>query len=360
MGCSGGMQSNNIVHWFNPGYEASLDKKIIHYTPTRQVSQFRRDCAPLPLYLSKEGERVLVSSEVDVCHHPAFITELTSVEQIIPWGWAPEVLAKSQSVTCGVDEMCYWGSRERSVELWGRVKEKMQLLMPKKHLDPSLVPPILVNADKEVITKQGAYVTKKLFSSSGRGVLFHTVTESHPLCLSRGVILEEKLDIVEDFALEFSRDQEGRITYLGVSLFSTRSGKYLGNRLHSDFIFPPPSLDLYIQAVGNALEEFPLGAYTGLFGVDTALYRKSDGGLAIAPLIELNLRPTMGHLALALEERLPRSAAFEIHYKDFPRLNGLTPLYSYSEEEVKSLPAGHYLLTPLFESTRFIATVTIE
>jgi hypothetical protein len=43
---------------------------------------------------------------------------------------------------------------------------------------------------------------------------------------------------------------------------------------------------------------------SGNFGVDAFVYRDPNGELAIKPMVELNPRTTMGHVALNLEKRL--------------------------------------------------------
>ena len=44
--------------------------------------------------------------------------------------------------------------------------------------------------------------------------------------------------------------------------------------------------------------------FEGPFGVDAMVYRDADGDLKIKPIVELNPRMTMGHVALALERKL--------------------------------------------------------
>ena len=44
--------------------------------------------------------------------------------------------------------------------------------------------------------------------------------------------------------------------------------------------------------------------FTGYFGVDTLVFADTDGELKVKPLVELNPRMTMGHVALNLKKRL--------------------------------------------------------
>jgi hypothetical protein len=48
--------------------------------------------------------------------------------------------------------------------------------------------------------------------------------------------------------------------------------------------------------------------FAGYFGVDALAYQDEHGELKIKPLVELNPRMTMGHVALSLEKRLAPGA----------------------------------------------------
>ena len=60
-------------------------------------------------------------------------------------------------------------------------------------------------------------------------------------------------------------------------------------------------LTLLIDEVGTSCTTLLSGRYTGPFGVDMMVVRHADGaGHSIHPCVELNLRRTMGHVALHL------------------------------------------------------------
>ena len=58
------------------------------------------------------------------------------------------------------------------------------------------------------------------------------------------------------------------------------------------------------DAVQKALQQIYGSIYTGYLGVDMLVYRdKQNGNLAIHPCIEINMRYTMGMVALRISER---------------------------------------------------------
>ena len=114
--------------------------------------------------------------------------------------------------------------------------------------------------------------------------------------------------------MEFEALPDGGIRYLGLSLFDTRNGAYIGNVIASEedkieMISQYVSVDLLraVQAkVTEVLHEVIGGQYIGPFGVDMMVMTKPDGnGFLIHPCVEINLRRTMGHVALEMAKTSP-------------------------------------------------------
>ena len=112
---------------------------------------------------------------------------------------------------------------------------------------------------------------------------------------------------VEDFALEFVADV--KVRYVGLSLFETNGSAYSGNIVASEER-KRQMLGKYID--GTLLDELILrleealtiqlgGKYSGPLGVDMMVVAGGDDRpFRIHPCVEINLRRTMGHVALAL------------------------------------------------------------
>jgi len=127
--------------------------------------------------------------------------------------------------------------------------------------------------------------------------------------LDRGRSIESGLDKVQDFAMEFYSDGQGTVRYEGLSVFNTEErGSYTGNILEEQSTmlsritrFTGEETYSRIQeAVRTVLQEVYGSTYAGCIGVDMLVYKQKDGSFAIHPCIEINMRYTMGMVALRL------------------------------------------------------------
>ena len=155
-------------------------------------------------------------------------------------------------------------------------------------------------------------VLKAPLSGSGKGVRFVTgelMETDRGWCRrtleSQGaVIVEERLDVVQEFAMLFEVGAGG-IKFLGYSMFYASNGAYKGNLLASNgYIEEKLAKDVGMnilegirENVAGFLQEKFCGRYTGFVGVDMFLYRGGEGRVMINPAVEINLRMTMGLIA---------------------------------------------------------------
>ena len=119
------------------------------------------------------------------------------------------------------------------------------------------------------------------------------------------IMMEPLYDKVKDFALEFESTNSG-VRYLGLSLFKTINGAYAGNILASEAdkrmmlgkYISMELIDGLAERISAILTVFFHESYRGPFGIDMMVVR--DGGkLKVHPCVELNLRRTMGFVALS-------------------------------------------------------------
>ena len=93
--------------------------------------------------------------------------------------------------------------------------------------------------------------------------------------------------------------------------------KYVGTRLSKPFFDCVPEVRQFLlegrgeklSAIVNWLEprlaaELSSRNFAGCFGVDAFLYRGVGGELLVKPVVELNPRMTMGHVALAMQKKV--------------------------------------------------------
>lgn len=334
-----------ILHLFNPGYEPSARRGIAHYTPTQPVRQLRHDLATLPLYYAEENEGVLVPEDLPPeLRTEQCVTAAGSDDRILPWGAAPELAG------CGAEESRLWASRERSIELW-------QAIYDERLFGPMTAPRRVSHIEE--LPKEGRWVAKLDFSSSGRGIFFIKSTEELPAMLERQgeLFLEPWLDRVEDRGCEFVRHADGLIDFLGVNLFVTGGGRYGASLIapQSEIITrlseTLPSHDDYVAHLLEGLRHYDFHGYTGPFGIDTVVWR--DGGeLRLAPSVEINLRRTMGHVSLELSRRYTHAGGQTFSF-DITSADGLEGLPLYLSGELRE--EGPTPLTPILPGTRFVA-----
>ena len=180
---------------------------------------------------------------------------------------------------------------------------------------------------EELHRRYSRLVLKAPWSSSGRGVRFCDAERlnekgemrnekwARNVIASQGSIMAEPYyNKVRDFGMEFEADAEGHIRYLGLSLFHTVNGAYEGNILATESVkremisryIPISLLDSVKQRI---VERLTLNGYVGPFGIDMMIVKPGEGNhnsqlsivnsqLLLHPCVEINLRRTMGHVAL--------------------------------------------------------------
>ena len=343
-----------ILHYFNPGYELSAKRRQAHYTPPKPVRQLRHDLATLPTYYAEEGEGVLVPADLPIeLRTERMVNRAESDDRIVPWGAAPEV----PGIGYETEVMRRLASRERSLELWIKLYEP-SLFGP-------MMPPRQVSRESE-LPKEGRWVAKLDFSSSGRGVFFPRSTEELQEMLRRHqeLYLEPWLDRVADRGYEFVRHPDGGIEYVGVHLFTTGQGRYGASLVAPREVVleqlrrqpTTPSHEEYVAHLLERLRGYDFHGYAGPFGIDTVVWRDGDH-LRLAPSVEINLRRTMGHVALELSRRYAELSGQTYLYEitSPQRLSG-GPLYLTGSPLTDSpLTDAPTLLTPTLPDTRFVA-----
>ena len=163
-------------------------------------------------------------------------------------------------------------------------------------------------------------VVKAPWSSSGRGVrfiegdmnIYDNGWVRHVIEKQGSVMVEPYYNKVKDFGMEFVSDGKGLVSYVGLSLFQTSNGAYTGNILASEdekeyMISHYISVDLLKtiqQKICTMMGVLLKDRYAGAFGIDMMVVRRDDGdGFLLHPCVEINLRRTMGHVAVNLTER---------------------------------------------------------
>lgn len=337
------------LHLFNPSHDEALAANSPYYYPSTIARRLQTEWGLLPVLWAVPGDSVLVDeatlqslSDAASPRAEAWTEKLSSVRlltprqltprlwqqvtAIMPWGWDP--LLRHRLRKCGAPEgllptdealshIRQLSSRESTVHLLPRIASALQRQGIQAVGETRLVRSI----DELHHTLSGwqRVVCKSLWSCSGRGVF---VVENHPtpsdtgrfqrlLREQGGVEVQKACDRLFDFALEFSiagNSGQPEVCYLGASAFHTNaSGSYAGNivapqahieqQICATFGTGEAWLQSVIEVVKTETSALLAHHYEGPFGVDMMAVR-TDSGVALMPCIELNLRRTMGHVAL--------------------------------------------------------------
>lgn len=235
-----------------------------------------------------------------------------SIEHIEPWGWdarlvsqlrrrgCPDRLLPSEEQLATIRRL---SSRQTTVRILPKLTDKFQSWWVEgvyEDVDLSLNLGVDLNPD--------TLLYKSPWSCSGRGVFPYNEARIRKVLREQGGIEVEPLyDRVADFAMEF-RCESGRVEFLGYSTM-LNNGYHGGNLVMPD----EEHLALLTQYVTEeevlaartlliyALARVIAPHYDGPLGVDQMIVRSpSDGGYLLHPCVEINLRHTMGHVALEL------------------------------------------------------------
>ena len=318
--------------YFNPENDLALAANDTHYTPPASALQMAADLQRLPLLWAEADDVVLLrdGSFINASGSSLAHADLADVQALFPWGWSPLVVRELREAGVPEDslptpgqlaEYRAFASRQTAVRLLDQLRDSW----PEMWHEGCLVgESSWCTTEEQVAAAQSAYgrvMLKAPWSGSGRGVhpTAQQLTEKDWAWIRRtlkrqgGIEVEPLYHKVLDFAMEFWAER-GQVRYEGLSLFSTTDGGvYSGNLVASEaekercLAQHVPSERL--RALRDRLLALLGGAglpawYNGPLGIDMMIV----GEAALHPFVELNLRMTMGWLALLLSRRQPQNA----------------------------------------------------
>lgn len=324
------------VHIFNPEHDDVLAYNNVIPTPSHRVRMLRMNMAFLPSLWADEGDVVLVD-DVDYaikaytrCALPlpgvlflshdelkTMISKGATIDEVLPWGWDRKVIKELKK--CGI-QSDFLPDEETCEQIRLLSSRTSQMQVVEKLSFPFAVGKVVkaVSCDEVcyILSKQQGGVVKAPWSSSGRGLRFlsSAPTDAEKAWISRvidrqgAVTVEPCYNKVMDFAMEFYADGNS-VRYMGLSVFDTRHGAYQGGFIATEgqkremlnkYLLTTPGDDVLEElsaALPAVLNEYLGGCYHGPLGVDMMVVRH-NGQYKINPCVEINLRRTMGHMAL--------------------------------------------------------------
>ncbi len=295
------------LHVFNPDHDIALAANLDNFTPPRAGRELHRDLGWLPVLWAESGD-IVYTMQDDVS-----TSQMAAVTHVEPWGWDRALLATllrkgvRPSVMPTVEQVeviRQLSHRRNTIAILSSLRKDFDVLLPLECTS--------MDEAKTAIATFGHAVLKSPWSSSGRGVRFVSdgnVTNAdlgwmkNVISLQGSVMVEKRYSKILDFGMEFHAEADGSVCYSGLSLFVTSGGAYVGNVLATETAkrkmldsVAVVQVDKLQEMLCSTLATFLACRYSGPLGVDMMVM---DGG-TIHPCVEVNLRRTMGHVALHL------------------------------------------------------------
>lgn len=325
---------------FNPEHDMALADGTRGFTPPAAGRGMRHWLGFLPTFWADDGD-VVVVDDVDmarVCAEPfrqwlpevVYVTfeyarglfEENSPVAIDVWGW--DAAIRWQLLKAGVmkesdlpddamvEAVRRLSHREASIPILHALVEANDFTIGERYCMRT------VEEVCNYLAKNHRIVVKAPWSCSGRGVrYFHESMSEQDIGFvanvirhQGGIIVEPWYDRIMDLALEFTADGRGGIVYEGLSLFDTSNGAYTGNlllpekdklQLLSSYI-APEKLSVVKEQLLSLMACEIAHVYAGPLGVDMMVVC-FDRGYLLHPCVEINLRRTMGFVALSVARR---------------------------------------------------------
>ncbi len=343
------------LHIFNPEHDLALAANLRQFTAPHAGRQLRSDLSFIPALWADEGDLVLVDdidNARDKVRHLGtklvdkveFITKVQLehliktefLDSVHPWGW--DLSLKGELERIGMPEIAMPGDA-----ILNKVRELSSRQWTAEHLQSGVRFVQTVTDVKSIIREWGKAVIKAPWSSSGRGVRFVSADEfregsDYPsferwvgniIYRQGGVTVEPYYNKVMDFGMEFEM-VDGNVLYRGLSLFDTIKNAYSGNvlcpedkkeEMMAQYV-SPERLQQIRQHIIGVMEPVLKDIYSGPFGVDMMIYAKDMNAMnqvisaadkpsdfGVNECIEVNLRRTMGHVAIDLANYLQQTSA---------------------------------------------------
>lgn len=327
------------LYLFNPEHDIALAHGSPLFTAPRAGRLLRSDLGFLPALWAEDDAAVWVDDPfaaheklcrlgIDVPQRWFVDTKTlrrvaNEVERVLPWGWdaalrhellrlgVPQEAVPTESTLDFIRTASHRKTAQSVLDEVRRILHDNRLIGESRQAKNEVE--LL-----ELLRRWPSAVLKSPWSSSGRGVRMVKAPINDALMRwamsvvqhQGSLMVEPCYDKLTDFGMEFYADSTS-LAYLGLSLFDTQGTAYTGNILtteaekrrllarHIDLLL----VDAVRAVLLDVLSRRFVGHYAGPLGVDMMVVRGVDGSPRVHPCVEINVRMTMGHVALALSSK---------------------------------------------------------
>lgn len=356
-----------VLHWFEPTAELSLGTRG-RYTPPAAMQQRMEDLELLPALAATTHDLVVLRRAPSLSYlqqlaevgltvpEPVILDAAGTVPvdalpprlaELRPWGWAAPARERLGPLLDRCDRQPPPRASDavlHAKSTWATMRaELLQTLREPWLDDPELCGKVLADADAdatwELVEQLHArghetVVLKAPFGTSGRNA--QRIEGGTPTVAQRGwlrrtlatqdaVVVEPWLRSLADLSLRITVEPSGRarVDHLGRFLTDPR-GQYLGAVLGPLTRALPPTVARWLHDDGRDPQRLDRvmtivaervaarvhqHGYAGPVGIDGLIHHDLDDRLRLRPIVEVNVRPTFGHVVLGLQRRLARGAA---------------------------------------------------
>ncbi|MEX2581283.1 MAG: DUF455 family protein [Verrucomicrobiales bacterium] len=392
----------NVFH-FNPEAENRIAALPAAYDPPARIASVVEDLEILPAFLARQDDVVLMRRPPSLEHLerlkasgftlPEFVAldargrlakdgllSRRKVHEVRPWAKAPDLPERFSDLVSrctGRSPLAKWESTDEKLFSKAHQAETFRHWMGLSFLCRSAAD-LAVGAEELLERGHENGLLKQPFSTAGGGnrkvALRETIAtmdskRSDPVAVKGGILLEPLHDRVFDFSVQYSVDGD-EIQFLGpVEQLIAPSGGYRGSVCVNKFCQGmDPELARFLMnealptyrkegALATSVREWAAAAgYAGPLGVDAYVYRDRDGGLRHRPICEINVRYTMGRVAMEIRRQIAPGHAlkFEI-LKATQRESFPAPLLDDSGK----IRGGALVLNEVRAGSRFAAQITV-
>lgn len=325
-----------VVHWFNPNAESHAMPG--RYQPTKNELALEHDLEMLVVGWCRKDDVAILRQPPSQGHLaelkragfdlPEIVTPADLRERKLgglrPWAWSPDASSLLEEFAGQMSPRVPWHWREALPAEWfskviGIRLEELLGLSGESGTICRTVDEALVAIGH--CLESGQALAKAAFSHAGRG--HKRINRESPEGPTRNwlkntiaahgcVIIEPWLERVTDFSALYEMDAKGQVELIGLTVMDNdAAGRFQGSRVSpkwasmldagvAAFLHREAKvMKWYQEKIPAALEKL-LPGYVGPLGVDAMVHRLPDGSLALKHVVELNVRMTMGRVALEL------------------------------------------------------------
>jgi hypothetical protein len=397
-----------MIHYFNPEHEDAVLNGSPFYSPKTHIAKMKNDLAFLPAWYASPGDCVLVPEREKADFRNTLDGLLPLAESITPadftgnkekwqnrkvnlWGISPAAIRlfeqydRSNRLSLDIP---VWKNEYRrlSSRFWAK-----GCLLSVMEVSPEIEKDIVPQHFSEIgaledylLLNKAKQIVKSPYSSSGRGLIWlppEKLAQSERQIIG-GILkkqswisVEKALDKQLDFSMHFEAKDNETVAFIGYSVFQTNhKGAYQNSLLGNPNellgkITRFVDIEL-LNKVKNALLSFLKNKYTpyytGCIGVDMLIYR-SENEYKLHPCVEINMRKSMGYLAIRLFENYIQhdsQGEFQLEYN--PDEKAVIQKHRMLSERYplvcknRRIQSGYLSLCPVSEASGFFAYIVVN